>query len=121
MENDVLRNKIAPWQEKGRWYKITAESNGSVWTVVKNETDERLRESTIGSGYYIVLADNNLSAYNHYVVDAKFIPDSAFSSNYNVGSSGLNIYYTATNQDIRLVPATGYTGKIIIFIFIFEG
>lgn len=25
MENDVLKNQIAPWQDGGRWYKLTLE------------------------------------------------------------------------------------------------
>ena len=28
MENDVLKNKIAPWQEKGRWYHIRLNVGG---------------------------------------------------------------------------------------------
>lgn len=29
MQNDVLKNKIAPWQEKGRWYHAFIESTGT--------------------------------------------------------------------------------------------
>ena len=35
MENDVLKNKIAPWQEKGQWYhlRIMRESEESMITI----------------------------------------------------------------------------------------
>lgn len=39
MENDVLKNKIAPWQEKGRWYKFTIVSDGSVFSVDQSKSD----------------------------------------------------------------------------------
>ena len=56
MENDVLKNKIAPWQEKGRWYH-------GLWNLATNafesvETDAEL----LSSDYEI-----QVSAYTAYL------------------------------------------------------
>ena len=40
MQNDVLRNTIVPWQEKGRWYH--AKFDFSAGAIVAAETDQYL-------------------------------------------------------------------------------
>lgn len=39
MENDVLKNKMAPWQEKGRWYHVTIKATGSAFSVIADKSD----------------------------------------------------------------------------------
>ena len=39
MQNDVLKNNIAPWQEKGRWYKFKILSDGTNYSVDTDNSD----------------------------------------------------------------------------------
>lgn len=50
MENDVLKNKIAPWQEKGRWYHFRFE-NGQINTA---KSDPIPYTWTSGSPYFFL-------------------------------------------------------------------
>lgn len=51
MENDVLKNKIAPWQEEGRWYKIRIKS----LQLDQNESDPNFNAYFSASSNYIYL------------------------------------------------------------------
>lgn len=59
MENDVLKNQIAPWQEKGRWYHgvVNIDTSGSSGnaSLVPERTDELLLDDT----QFFVRADSH--------------------------------------------------------------
>lgn len=43
MQNDVLKNNIAPWQEKGRWYHGVYDATNL--TFISEKTDEFIKDS----------------------------------------------------------------------------
>ena len=57
MENDVLKNKIAPWQEKGRWYH-------GVWNLATNAFDSENTDDELLSNDY-GLEFTGYTAYMH--------------------------------------------------------
>lgn len=46
MENQMFKNKIVPWQNKGRWYEFFIESDGTDYTLT-------LSPSELGAGVAI--------------------------------------------------------------------
>lgn len=61
MLNQTLKNKIAPWQEHGRWYKAFVESDGTDYTLTSCD----LEDASVASGILKMPKD-------FHVVDAKF-------------------------------------------------
>lgn len=39
MLNQTLKNKVAPWQEKGRWYHILIESDGTTHSITESDLE----------------------------------------------------------------------------------
>lgn len=117
MQNDVLKNEIAPWQEKGQWYKIELNSDGAAWTIDVKNTDERLKNAVISSGYYVQLNDANLDAMKECILDAVF-KLYAFPTAATIKEGVFRIYWNTSHQFITLQNPTIYTGKLTVWIFI---
>lgn len=73
MQNDMLKNTIAPWQEKGRWYH--AAYDYSTEKFIAEETDSLLLDLTIFETY---IAGNLRYMYSknddYQITDCKIIP-----------------------------------------------
>lgn len=39
MLNNQLKNSLVPWQEKGRWYKVFIESNGTDFSITTSDIE----------------------------------------------------------------------------------
>lgn len=50
MQNDVLKNQIAPWQEKGRWYKGTYKRDANGISIDTDKSDKFLIDVFLVSG-----------------------------------------------------------------------
>ena len=94
MQNDVLKNEIAPWQEKGRWYHAHLTETGfdSSYTD-KFILDNMLISSNSGN------AELNTNA--HALIDCKYIINDAATA-----------ATRAVNVSI-LIFANGHTGCYI--------
>lgn len=115
MENDVLRNKIAPWQEKGRWYHGVV--NVPNRTLVADKTDQFLIDHTTSiiqtqSNLVLDLDDINLKC-----IDSKFImlddyrrSDSTYI--YNIG------YGRTTGETSVSIGYAGSAGHSEFWVFI---
>ena len=115
MENDVLKNKMAPWQEKGRWYHATVKSDGTNWTIVNDETDAELRGSVL-SNRYITLTDKTKTVIDFKI---KFHNHAAGTINLQ-GAGNFNLRYTPTSVYLYMSLASDYVGTFDAWFFIVE-
>ena len=114
MQNDMLKNTIAPWQEKGRWYHLRLISDGSTWTIDKDHTDDFLSSSSIQSSYYLDLGIKGC------VVDFKMIeePGTTVSSLLLKYVNAFMIRMTSTGYSVQLSYATSVTGTCDLYFYI---
>lgn len=89
MQNDVLKNEIAPWQEKGRWYHGLWD--GTLQAFDPNESDDYL----LNGGFSITTISNVMyifppNSYLHPIIDVKLFPHEMVAipstANFTVGS-----------------------------------
>lgn len=116
MENDVLKNEIAPWQEKGRWYHAVFDVPTK--TFIPELSDEYMTNSnfhfTAYSGALVILPADE----KKIIMDYKMIPID------RVTSTGLwyQYYRIQTSMDIPKMGlsfiAEDYAGRIELFLFI---
>lgn len=117
MQNDMLKNNIAPWQDKGQWYHLKVESDGSAWSILYDESDERFQNSVVASGYYIRIIDDKLKNYEESIIDIK-VKINAPMTAATLYSTNYNIYLTTTIQHVVLNAANNITGTVDIWLFI---
>ena len=117
MENDVFKNKIAPWQEKGRWYHIKLDSNG----IIQSETDTFIKNNFFldASGAFWRIGQTS-SSYNikpHRILNIiiRESDDYAISSNTTINVSD---YIYATGRNFKYLSAIPATGTIDVWLFI---
>ena len=115
MENDVLKNKIAPWQEHGRWYHGVIDFTTNQFD--RDKTDEFLLSkgslSTAG-GYFYVGFDQSLTDY--HIVDLKRI----FHNNVIASATTVTeAYLMRTNGTVtvRMCAANSSVGACEFWIF----
>ena len=120
MQNDMLKNNIAPWQEKGRWYHIRVKSDGTVWTILYDESDKFFASSVIASSVYLVVNDPLLNNGEAFIVDDKYIFDhlARLAGGFNIPHGAFHRFMSNTRQDIVLVAPTSYIGNVDIYLFI---
>lgn len=116
MENDVLKNKIAPWQEKGRWYHGFL--NVITGQPIANKTDSFLNDSS-----KFVYFFSSRRAFIHSkdtsicLVDAKF----KFSKDFTKAGAEmlpLGVYVTTAGGTGLLIGCEGLTGEIEFWVYI---
>lgn len=115
MQNDVLKNEIAPWQEKGRWYKITLDNISGTLTYNSDESDIKgISLSSTGrfSGLYFKYVNMIIPSYiavSGLAGSSANIPYNRVALRQVVSTRGLGMYLTDTStQDI--------IDKIIIYV-----
>lgn len=72
MENDVIKNRIAPWQARGRWYNIFVESTGSALVLTHSDIKDATVTSTgclFPKGFKCI----DVKVVNHDVVSGKTV------------------------------------------------
>lgn len=70
MQNDMLKNNIAPWQEKGRWYHGAWDCSAHAF--ITNETDAYLLTlgTTVTNNAYYLVSESGKRA----IIDSVIIP-----------------------------------------------
>lgn len=118
MENDILKNKIAPWQEKGRWYHGVFDF--STGDFIKDKTDPEwyANKSVLNNGgYYYIGFDPSKPEYK--IIDCHFYYDGVTIGTANPLSGGIHI---ATNGAVR--HRIGFTtflgGKAEVWVFAYK-
>lgn len=114
MQNDVLKNEIAPWQEKGRWYHGIFDCATGVF--IADKTDDVLNNMTIttsGSLYYLEPQHGN-----HDIIDIKIIPLSPLIvSAYGVAALGQRRLGPNGNLAYAFFRTGASSGEIEVFAF----
>ena len=85
MQNDVLKNEIAPWQEKGRWYKARVTEAG----IDTDHSDQFMID------YFQISLNSNyvkLNSPNHIIIDYKIVYNYQESTTENFGTFGYRTY-----------------------------
>lgn len=113
MQNDVLKNNIAPWQEKGRWYHLVVKSNGTAWSIDKINSDQIFADASVVANDYIQIGRDVR------IIDYKILyNDDVVSSDF---SALVQVRLSPTRGElITLVYASRYTGSVDIWIFMIE-
>ena len=114
MENDVLKNKIAPWQETGRWYHIACDSNGTTWTLDQIHCDPLPNLIITGSQYIIPFDD-----VDHVIIDIKVkVVGTPLSTIDFTTYYGVRLAASPNRYAIRLPDPTSLNGHVDIWIFV---
>ena len=111
----MLKNNIAPWQEKGRWYHCVVESDGTSWTLNSNESDPIFEP--VSGGRYLPLK-NGLESR---LIDVKPIMRTPYTvgSSIQLYTSGVfSIQYTSSTVYIVLTASNTITGTVDIYCYI---
>lgn len=115
MQNDVLKNEIAPWQEKGRWYHGVVDPTTPAF--ITDRTDKYVIDHftllTSGQNIYLNPDSNEIIGLDSII---KISADFARSS-----TNVLNKYYaTSTQKQLVLCSPTGTAGTCEFWAFIVE-
>lgn len=115
MENDVLRNKIAPYEEKGRWYKFRIINDNGSWTADNANCDVPISNVTSGG--------NVVGPTFHQINDMKstIICNSVnAASSANVEYQRVRIHKTNGSPDMTLniIASTPYEIEKELIIYI---
>ena len=120
MENDVLKNKIAPWQEKGRWYHgvVNTASN----TLVSDETDKFINDNCsllANAGTMFIGFSGNFGDDSTYynILDLKSL-NSGLTNSMGSGATIPYMYYR-NNGNAYFPLYTGYATAGIVEFWIF--
>ena len=112
MQNDVLKNNIAPWQEKGRWYHGVWDMSVPGW--ITEETDDIFLLYTVSVSSYMQYIYPDTAKL--IVIDSKIIPRGKLVIPNAVGTF---VYRFATtgNNAVPIAPV-GTSGIVDVYVFI---
>ena len=114
MQNDVLKNEIAPWQEKGRWYHEVVESDGSTWSIITNESDNT-SDLTIAGARFLVLFND----IDHKFIDLKILLRNKPNATIDVPASAIFQIRWATDRcAVYLPPPANCVNTIDLWIYV---
>jgi len=89
MLNQELKNKIAPWQEKGRWYHALIESDGSAYTLTECDLEGC---SMYGSGIFKMAA--KFQPIDFKITDVDLYPSKTINSHTRKTAADGSFYLT---------------------------
>ena len=118
MQNDVLKNKIAPWQEKGRWYH-------GLWNIGTNAFDADETDDELLHGDYSLSMISNTEYIRPNSADRKIIyVVNKWRSPLTIGSNqtiniGSHRVFTAGVIGIGFAPSlSNSSGLVDVWLFI---
>ena len=111
MENDVLKNKIVPWQEKGRWYHGAWDISAQNW--ITDETDEPLTHlsPTVSANIYYLYPTTDEFVF----IDSKIIPRG--KTEMSSSASAYMIRFSTTGKLGVPIAPSGTSGIVDVYIF----
>ena len=118
MQNDMLKNNIAPWQEKGRWYHGVWDIENAVF--LTNETDPEL----LSNDYAFSMITNTEfirpTVDNKKILDAKTLYRSPLSigSNQTVFEGSHRVFTAGVCGIGFCVGGSGHKGFADVWFFI---
>lgn len=120
MQNDVLRNTIVPWQEKGRWYHGVYDIAASALDA--NHTDQYIIDNmTLNtSASYVFIGPPTGSDHIHILdIVLKYLGLTAGSN--QVLNLGANKYSSTDGLIKPSIAHTGFTsGTVEFWLFVVE-
>lgn len=126
MQNDMLKNTISPWQEKGRWVKVTCESNKSEWSILLNESDSFFPDYDIVSSgievdqdYCLDFGSSEIDAHQYKIIDLKVLLPKILSDYISLYDQYFSILITVDSQYIKLCPPSQIEGKVVLYVYIY--
>ena len=118
MQNDTLKNRIVPWQEKGRWYHFTIDSNG----VVNDKSDQFIIDHFVvelfgATAWRIVqkAADYTVKPYRVIQINTLESDDFTISA---VATMNYSDYVFATGRIAKFLHSIPATGTVDCWAFI---
>ena len=118
MQNDMLKNTIVPWQEKGRWYKLVGVYSESTSRFVTdaNASDPKYKNITFGASTVSIasaseIVKNFIYYFDNLNILSNYIP--VFDLRINTNGNKL-ISMTPSNLSSYLKEGT----RVTIYLFI---
>ena len=120
MQNDMLKNNIAPWQEKGRWYHGVADAVNH--TFIADKTDDFILNNftlVLLSSCYCLTANGNLGddVASNSIIDVK-LRFSGLGNSYGSGQSAISYFYKNGTYAWPIIPSGITSGVIEFWAFI---
>ena len=111
MQNDVLKNKIAPWQEKGRWYHAHITEAG----LDTDNTDKFFIDnfSVTTASKQVTCSDPSISIVDYFIVINSVTSDGSQRTFYK------QIGVRSNNAQLFVIPQPNQYNKIDFDVYIF--
>ena len=114
MQNDTLKNRIVPWQEKGRWYHAQLHSNGTLWEIDLSNSDELFADFDIYTNEYL----RYQGALDIHIIDFKYdILDLPTGGLTLPTTNGMCFRVTPQFDSIQLITPSRYEGDLTLWLF----
>ena len=114
MQNMTLKNELAPWQEKGRWYHGVYNCGNGAF--ISDETDPLILTFTVAttsSVRYIYTDDPDI-----VIAEVIVIPKGTVTIGTNAAASPGAIRLTTDGNIGRAFCPTGATGELDVYLFV---
>lgn len=115
MENDVLKNKIEPWQEKGRWYKCT---------IINNQIDTQKTDQFIVDNFEIFISGTAKHLRSKANTDLKILDYIVYHKNTTTTTSACFVTKTFLTDNSKRAGVryaeNPITGELEVFLFIIK-
>lgn len=122
MQNDVLRNTIVPWQEKGRWYHGWIDMTNAAF--ITSKTDQYILDYFFidGTTSKFLAPKTTLTNYQKYrILDLKTKFKNMTLTGNTTFTLGNQFIKTNGSREWPIYPApTGVTGECEFWAFIVE-
>ena len=119
MQNDTLKNRIVPWQEKGRWYHGVYDYAANA--LINEKTDQFIIDNSGGFTAAGTTMTMRLQNKNYRVLDSKFI----LSDDIVPSSAGILTYPGAFSVTVQsycypVIGVNATAGQTEFWLFITE-
>lgn len=116
MQNDVLKNKIAPWQEKGRWYHLRFNIDGEDGIYIDHDNSDPIFHDSemIYTGIEIVISNIDQVVDMRYIVTSTSTP--VYDESFLIYSNGYNFQNKRFNLVIHSDGVS--TGYVDLYLYI---
>ena len=120
MENDVLKNRIVPWQEKGRWYHGIYDNSAA--SLINDKTDQYIIDNfTLNTSTSYIFLGPESGQENIKILDIVFELHNVTAGNNQILNLGANKYVSTTGFMKPSISHTSFTaGTVEFWMFVTE-